>query len=927
VAGETSGIHSIRSKGNPVVTTAPDPAPDAEHSTTPWAERPAAAAANAFGVNPDQGLSADKALQRLQRYGPNALPEAAPKSKIVLLLEQFKNRLILVLVVAAGVAFFVSGEVKDPIIIAVVVLINAVLGFAQESRAEASLAALKRMLVSTARVRRNGNLIEISAEEVVVGDIAILHPGDRVPADGRWLLASDLEVDESAFTGESLPVRKQADPVGADAPLAEQKSMGFMNTTVTRGRGELVVTATGSNTEIGKLAGMLRDADPGKSPLQKQIDQLANRLTIIAGGAVAAVAVLGLVRSQPFSDVLLNAVALAVAAIPEGLPAVLTVTLAIGVHQLAKRQAIIKRLASVETLGCTTVICTDKTGTLTLNRMTAVTLWHDDAHHPLNDSEGMPIAVPETSRSLLVAGVLCNDSRMSDNELVGDPTEGALLGAASLSGLDVDEQRGQWPRIAEIPFDSATKIMATFHRADDDPNGDVRVCVKGAPDVVLNAVLDEQVRAAAIAANETLGNQGLRVLGVAERIVPATDFDPTDLQQYLDDLHLLGLYGIQDPPRPEARDAIALCRKAGIQVKMITGDHAVTAGAIADQLGLRGEVVTGAQLNEMSDEELSRRVDDIAVFARVSPEHKVRLVNVLRSQGEIVAMTGDGVNDAPALKSADIGVAMGITGTEVTKEAATMVLADDNFATIVSAVRGGRSIYDNIIKFVRFQLATNMGAILTIFTATLFTIPAGGGVFFTPIALLWVNIIMDGPPALALGVDPPDPDVMDRNPRDPREQILTGARIARMAAMAVVMMAGTIGVYLYAAGEFGKVDEITHARASLMAFTTFVLFQMFNMFSARFERLSVFGRHTLTNGKLWIALATVLALQVLAVVWDPLQKLITGDSVVATLSPIDWLLMTVIAASIVLAAEVIKLFDRLRTRRSEPEVIAQASAS
>ncbi|MFZ4583619.1 MAG: cation-translocating P-type ATPase [Acidimicrobiia bacterium] len=872
-----------------------------------WSQAPDAVQ-RGLQVSVSAGLTAAEAAARIDAYGRNELASAPPKSKWKLLAEQFTNRLVLVLLVAAVVAYVVGGELKDPIIIAVVVIINALLGFVQESRAESSLAALKRMLVTTARVRRDGHVIEVPAAEIVPGDVVLVSPGDRVPADGRWVAATDLEVDEAAFTGESLPVAKQTEPVAQAAALSERRSMGFMNTTVTRGRGEMVVTATGADTEIGRVAGMLRDADPGKTPLQRQIDRLAMRLTLIAGAAVFAVTIVGLIRRQSFSDTLLQAVALAVAAIPEGLPAVLTVTLAIGTHQMAKRHAIVKRLASVETLGCTTVICTDKTGTLTMNRMTAVACWRDGDAHAIGEA-----GPPESARALVRAGALCNDARLDDGRVVGDPTEGALLGAAG--GFDLPALHERFPRIAEIPFDSAHKFMATFH---SDGN-DVLAIVKGAPDVVLRRVADADMRRRATDANEAFAGDGLRVLAVATRRIPVADFRSDALDAFASDLQLDGLFGIQDPQRPEARDAIALCRRAGIAVKMITGDHAVTAGVIGRSLGLRGDVVTGADLDQMSDEELTRRVDDIAVFARVAPEHKVRLVNALRARGDVVAMTGDGVNDAPALKSADIGVAMGITGTEVTKEAAAMVLTDDNFATIVDAVRGGRTIYDNITKFVRFQLATNMGAILTILTATLFAIPAGGGVFFTPVALLWVNIIMDGPPALALGVDPPDPDTMRRAPRNANAQILDGRRIRRLVALATVMMVGTIGVYFYAAGQLGEISEIAHARAATMAFTTFVLFQMFNLFNARFDRLSVFGSHTLRNARLWWALAVVAGLQVLAVLWSPLQRLITGDEIAAQLSVLDWLLMLAVASSIIAVSEVLKFIDR--RRNPEPVVI------
>jgi Ca2+-transporting ATPase len=871
-------------------------------------------------VNRAEGLSPSDAADRLAAWGPNRLDEPPPRSPWLLFLDQFRNLLVLILIGAAVVAYLVSGELKDPIVIGVVVILNAVLGFAQERRAEASLAALKRMLVATARVRRDGRVAEIPAEEVVAGDIVLLEAGDRVPADGRWLTSVELEVDEASFTGESSPVAKDSTALASPGTvLAELRSMGFMNTTVTRGRGELVVTATGMETQIGQIAEMLATTDSEPSPLEHQIHVLARRLTLVAGAAVAAVLLLGLAQGQPLEDQLLSAVALAVAAIPEGLPAVLTITLAVGTRQLARRHAIVKRLASVETLGCTSVICTDKTGTLTLNQMTARAAWVGG--RDIQPSTPAPADSP--SEALLRSVMLCNDSRFDGERLLGDPTETALMELGRTAGLDEETLALRWTRIGEIPFDSTRKMMVTAHRDRDQDR--VRISVKGAPDVLMAHCrallgpdaqvnpLDDEAHALIEQAQERFAGRGLRVIGAASREVDGGRFEAAGLEALVDDLVLEGLVGIMDPPRPEARDAIRLCHRAGISVKMITGDHATTAAAIGRELGLDGEVVTGSDLDEMDEVALAARVENIAVFARVAPSHKVQIVRALRDHGHVVAMTGDGVNDAPALKAADIGVAMGITGTEVSKEAATMVLTDDNFATIVEAVRGGRSIYDNIVKFVRFQLSTNMGAIIAILTTSVLALPASGGPFFSPLALLWVNLIMDGPPAMALGVDPPSPGTMDRSPRDPTASILGIRRFAIVLTAGVVMAVGTIGVYLYAAGGFDTLGPYETARASTMAFTTFVLFQMFNLFNARSDRASSLGHHALKNSKLWMALAVVVLLQVLVVHVPDLQQLFTKEDVSATVSPLDWVVMIAAASTVLLVEEVRKAVVRSNT--------------
>ena len=897
--------------------------PMPEIASVRWHRLTAEQACVELDVDPARGLGADAAARRLARHGPNRLAEKPRRPAWLKFLDQFRNVLTGVLAGAALLAGAI-GELKDAVVILIVVVFNSALGFHQEYRAEKTLAALKGMLARRARVKRDGRVSEVDVDELVPGDLVMLEAGDRVPADGRFLAAHNVEVDEAALTGESLAVGKHIEPVlpeagATEVPLAERVNMGFMNTTVTRGRAEMLVSATGMATEMGRLAAMLEAAEEGETPLQKELDQVGKRLAAIAVAVIAIILAVGIAYGQNLVKAILNAVALAVAAIPEGLPAVVTVTLAVGMYRMAQQRAIVKKLAAVETLGSTTVICSDKTGTLTLNQMTARALYYRGRRFRVSgegyEAEG-EIAAEDAAANpdfapLLLPMALCGDSRVSAGKLIGDPTEGALLALAAKGGFEPEAALEHRPRIAEIPFDSAHKFMATFHHAGEQ----VLMLVKGAPDVLLKRssrwagadgvdALDEAARAALLAENERLAARAFRVLAVASKTLPAHDFDPGgDLFAWVADLDFQGLAGIQDPPRPEAREAIALCRRAGIQVKMITGDHKITATAIARELGLTdgdrpGEVLSGAELDAVSAHELAATIERVAVFARVAPEHKVKIVAALKELGHTVAMTGDGVNDAPALKTADIGVAMGITGTEVTREAAAMVLADDNFATIVRAVREGRTIFENIVKFVRFQLSTNIGAILTVSSATFMGLPAP----FTAIQILWINIIMDGPPAMSLGVDPPRTGVMDAAPRAPGGTILSGPRLIRLAWYGLNMAVGTLAVFWWAL-QTG--DE---ARALTLAFTTFVLFQFFNVMNARNEHGGAFNRQLFSNGKLWLALAVVLVLQAVAVHWGPAQLIFhTVD-----LSAADWLLAWMVASSVLVLEEARKLLARAR---------------
>lgn len=926
--------------------------PPPEQTGAEWCTLEGAAVLERLRVAPADGLSMQEVEQRRSVMGLNRLAEPPQRSKLSMLLDQFRSSIVVILALAAVVAGVV-GHVKDTMVILVVLIINAVFGYVQEGKASGALAALERMLVSIVRVRRDGRVQEVAAEDLVPGDIVLLEAGDRIPADGRILFAANASVDESSLTGESLPVDKLADHVApGESSLGDQQGMAFMNTTVVRGRIELVITATGMHTEMGRVADLLASADSTSTPLERQLDSLGRRLALLAGAAAAAVFILQWVRGSDVGVALLDAIALAVAAIPEGLPAVVTVTLALGVSRMAKRNAIVKRLHSVETLGATSVICSDKTGTLTLNQMTARrvvragSLWNLAGEGYALDgtvtTEHGSLVDPHTSDRVGLALALCSDAvvgvfdERGEPAIVGDPTEAALVVAAVKMGV-ATEVRVLQPRLAEVPFDSTTKFMATFHRVDpDDASSDVLICVKGAPDVLLarssfvidgdglEHSIDDTRREALVGDNDRLAGRGMRVLAVATRLVDASvildaDGRVAEPDAWIDHLILEALVGIVDPPRVEARDAIAACHVAGIDVKMITGDHAVTAGAIAAELGITGGVVTGTELDAMSDELLAARVSGIGVFARVSPEHKVRVVTALQSGGAIVAMTGDGVNDAAALRHADIGVAMGITGTEVTKEASDMVLADDDFATIVEAVKGGRAIYDNIIKFVRFQLSTNISAIGTILGASLLSWP----VPFTPLQILWVNLIADGPPAITLGTDSPDDRVMLRPPLPPGSAILPGRRILRIGFTGVVMATsllllfwGSMRYFDLSPKDFMEDYDKYGLRAQLvltMMFTTFVFQQLFNVFNARTETESILRRRT-PNRSLMLVVALLFVVQIGVVELGFMQAIFrTVD-----LSVVQIAICLAIASVVIVTEESRKALDRWSAARALP---------
>ena len=893
----------------------------------PWHALPADIVAGEFEVDRRSGLSSAQAGERLRQYGANRLDETTREPRWRAFLRQFQDLLILLLLAAAVVSLVVTREWETPAVIALVVLLNATIGFVQESRAEASLDALRRMLVTTATVRRDSRIVRLDAAELVPGDVIVVAAGDRIPADARLLSSVSLEVQESSLTGEAQPAAKSAAAdVDEAAPLGDRATVVFMYTMVTSGRGEAVVTATGMGTEIGRIAGLLHQTQPGPTPLQRQIDHLGRTLATVAGVVIVVVFGLGLVRGQDFGDLFVSAVSLAVAAIPEGLPAVVAFTLAMGSGRLVRRGAIVKRLASVETLGSTSQICTDKTGTLTLNQMTVREIvlagrrFTVSGHGYATDgrirtTDGSP--PPATLHDALHAVALCSDVVLRDGDVVGDPTEGALVVLAEKGGIDVAALRVQRPRVLEIPFDTDYKFMATFHRWTDSSDHDViRSFVKGAPDVLSaradrylgpEAILpfDDAARERFDEANAALAAQGMRVLAIGIEDVPVGGLDTVDdPKDLLDRVVIVALVGIVDPPRPQAREAIAQCRDAGIRVRMITGDHAVTAAAIADELGIPGEAVTGADLDRLDDRELAGRLDDIGVIARVSPAHKIRIVTALQARGDVVAMTGDGVNDAPALRAADIGVAMGVTGTEVTKDAATMILTDDNFATIVGAVREGRGIYDNIVKFTRFQVSTAFGFVLAFLIASITGL--AGGVPFTALQILFVNLVMDGPPAMSLGVDPVSPDAMNRPPRATRERILTRQRLIRIVLAGAVMAAGTLAVLSWAPGAEPRLGEPTVA--GTMAFVTFVFFQIFNLLNVRHDTRSFFSRETLHNPSAFLATAVVTVLLGFAVETDVLRRFFTTTD----LSAGQWLVCAAVGSTILWIGELVKIALRAR---------------
>ena len=872
-----------------------------------------------LGVDPGNGLDADEVERRRTRVGPNRLAEAEREPGWQAFLRQYRDLMQLVLVGAAVVSIAALQELSTGIVILALTVVNALLGLNQEGKAAESVAALQKMLVIRAHVRRGGMLTDVPAEELVPGDVVVFEAGDKIPADGRLLVAATLEIEESALTGESVPVLKAVDAVtGDDVPLGDRLDMAYMNSTVTRGRGEMVVTATGMSTEVGQISGMLSQVQQEKTPLTRQLDQLTVLLTIMAAAALALVVVLGLIRGDDFDELFLIGISLAVAAIPTGLPAVVTTVLSLGTQALAAKGAIVKRLRSVETLGSTSAICSDKTGTLTLNQMTARELVVVGRRFSI---EGEGYATEGTIRRVagetdtpldpfLLPMALANDAAVRDAEIVGDPTEAALVVLAEKGGVDVEATRRAYPRVGEVPFDSEYKLMATFHEMEEAGHAVVRCFVKGAPDVLLarssyvrdaegSEIPVDAGRERVLAENDRLAGAGLRVLAVAARELEPADFHPEgSLLDEVQGLTLLALVGIVDPPRREAGDAIAHCKEAGIRARMITGDHATTAAAIAAQLGIEGRALTGTEFAALSDDELDAQLDEIGVVARVAPEDKVRLVERLKAKGHVVAMTGDGVNDAPALKRADIGVAMGITGTEVTKEAGDMILTDDNFATIVTAVEGGRGIYDNLMKYVRVQLVMLGGFILTFVGAGLFDVADGSPL--TPLQILWINFAVDVLLAIGLGFDAPVPGLMRRRPRDASAPIVDRALGTRLAVASVVMAGLALSVVAW--GE----DRYDLVVATTMGLTTLSLMHVAAALEAREPTETIFSRYTLANRRFVQLIGAALVLTFLVTELGPLQRIF--DTVSLTSS--QWGICLIGPIAFLVIAELGKILDR-----------------
>jgi len=844
------------------------------------------------------GLSEEEAERRLREYGPNELREEKRVTPLQIFLEQFKSILVIILIVSALVSAYISMKKGEPYtdtyVIMAIVILNAILGFYQEYRAEKAVEALKRMVTPKAAVLRGGVERLIDSRWIVPGDIILLEAGNRVPADARLLEVHSLEVDEAPLTGESTPVRKIVEPLPEETPIQDRKNMVYMGTLITGGRGVAVVTSTGMQTEFGRIAEMVQRIEVGEPPLKRKMEQMGRQLAIISILLCILVFLIGLlIHYLDFETLFMTSVSLAVSAIPEGLPAVLTITLALGVSRMARERAIVRRLASVETLGSVTVICSDKTGTLTKNEMTVRRIallgriievtgagYTPDGSF-LEDGEQIDPKEDRDLELLLRIGVLCSDAHLHKGEegwsIFGDPTEGALVVAAAKAGLWREELEEGYPRVGEIPFDSKRKRMTTIHLT---PEG-VRVAyMKGAPEVVLERcthILERGVRRRItprdreriLSTTREMASEALRVLAMAYRELPLEG--ELETEEVEGELTLVGLQGMIDPPRDEVSEAIKLCRMAGIKPIMVTGDHKLTAIAVARQIGLlsgdeEGGVLTGVELDEMSDEELEEAVEGISVFARVSPEHKVRITQALKRRGHIVAMTGDGVNDAPALKAADIGIAMGIKGTDVTKEAADMILEDDNFATIVKAVESGRHIYDNITKYIRLMLTANFDEIIEITVCSLLGLPLP----LLPIHILWVNLVTDGLPAVALSVDPKDPELMRYPPRDPEEGVLS--RFWRFILFAAVLdFLSDFAPFLYVYLTTGDA-----ALSRTAAFTSIVFFEFLLAYQCRSEKhhILALGWKGLTeNRMLFLSVLVSIAIQILIIYWPPLQAL------------------------------------------------------
>ncbi len=883
-------------------------------------------------ANAHEGLSSVEVQHRLGQHGPNTLPEPIPPSPLVLFLNQFTSVIVWVLFGAALLSALLR-EWIDAIAIVAIILLNAVLGFVQEYRAERSLAALKKLSVTTARVFRDGVLVTIPTRDIVPGDLVLVEAGDQVPADARLLYATGLRAQEAALTGESTPIDKTAETLVDDTlVIADQRNMVFFGTEITAGKGRALVVATGLQTELGRIATLIQATSTEPTPLQRRLDQLGHMLLYLSLAIVAVVFVLGLLRGEPPVAMLLTAVSLAVAAIPEGLPAIVTITLAIGVTRMVTRNALVRRLPAVETLGSTTVICTDKTGTLTKNEMTVTRLYVDrllfavtgEGYEPTGEIQEIEttdergylrhsrIDVPLGMRQLLTAAVLCNGATLREEQgnwrIIGDPTEGALLVAAAKARVWKQPLEDASEFIDEVPFDPERKMMTVVRKTATH----TIAYAKGAPDLLLNKCtqyttitgatepLTEAGRQRILTNNDLFAHEALRVLAFAQRSLTSLP-SPMQAETLEHDFVFLGLAAMKDPLRPEAKTAVAACRTAGIHTVMITGDHKDTGAAIARELGIlnhTARAISGADLNFMTDQQLAEQVPHTTVYARVSAEHKLRVVRAWKARGAVVAMTGDGVNDAPALKEADIGIAMGLTGTDVTKEAADLVVTDDNFASIAAAVEEGRGIYANIRKAVYYLLSCNLSEILLMLFATMFFLPLP----LLPVQILWINLVTDGLPALALAVDPKDPDLMQRPPRLPTEPFLSSTRLRLMFLQGLLIAAITLLTFAFYLSWMGT--NLSQART--IAFTVLVLAQLTHAFNCRSETYSIFQLGLSSNTALLWAVGLSALLQV-AVVLLPWMRIGFGTT---PLTARQWLVVLVLSILPLFGTEIWKLWRR-----------------
>ncbi|MGP6139328.1 MULTISPECIES: cation-translocating P-type ATPase [unclassified Jeotgalibaca] len=854
------------------------------------------------------GLTSAEAKKRVEEYGPNALEEGEQKSLLAKFMDQFKDFMIVVLLAAALISG-VLGEISDAFIILMVVVLNAALGVYQEAKAEEAIAALRQMASPMARVKRDGEVVTVRSDEIVPGDIVLLEAGDVVPADMRLIESNSLKIEEAALTGESVPVEKELVEVDADAGIGDRLNMTFSSTNVTYGRAAGVVVGTGMNTEVGHIANMLANAEETKTPLQENQDQLGKSLTVLILVIAAIMFVVGLLNGRPWLEMLLTSISVAVAAIPEGLPAITTIILALGTQKMAKRNALVRKLPAVETLGGTEVICSDKTGTLTMNQMTVEKVFYNGKIHDADEAIALDIPVMKIMN-------FANDTEISsDGNLIGDPTETAMVQYGIDKGMDLKADLAKEPRVAEVPFESDRKLMSTIHQLAD---GRYLIATKGAPDELLKRTttvdlngeiqpMTDAIREEILKANTGLAVQALRVLAMAYKFVdtvPATMSSET--VEF--DLTYAGMIGMIDPERPEAAAAIATAKGAGIRTIMITGDHRDTAQAIAARLGIieegqEGAVLTGAELNGQSDEEFARNVEKYSVYARVSPEHKVRIVKAWQNHGKVVSMTGDGVNDAPSLKTADIGVGMGITGTEVSKGASDMVLADDNFQTIVVAVEEGRKVFANIQKAVQFLLSANLGEVFSLFVATFL-----GWTILEPVHILWINLVTDTFPAIALGLEEAEKDIMEQKPRGRSSNFFSNGVGGAIIYQGILEGAITLFVYWWGSTNpmMGHTGDLAHMDAETMAFITLGMIQLFHAYNSKSVYKSIFQVGVFSNKTL--VYATILsAVLLLGVILTPGLNTFFG---VSELTGLQWAVSVGSAFAIVPIVELVKAVQR-----------------